>query len=102
MHDAPRFSLIELIRDGVRFRDIVTPGRSTTRWRWTSRWAASTNTVLHVLALAREADVEYPVARFNEVAERVPHLAKVSPAWDGNRQWHIAGCAQRRAASTRS
>ncbi len=27
--------------------------------------------------------------RFNEVAERVPHLAKVSPAWDGQRQWHI-------------
>jgi dihydroxy-acid dehydratase len=25
----------------------------------------------------------------NEVAERVPHLAKVSPAWDGDRQWHI-------------
>jgi dihydroxy-acid dehydratase len=49
----------------------------------------STNTVLHVLALAREAGLEYPVARFNEVAERTPHLAKVSPAWDGARQWHM-------------
>ena len=49
----------------------------------------STNTVLHVLALAREAEVEYPLARFNEVAERTPHLAKVSPAWDGARQWHM-------------
>ena len=49
----------------------------------------STNTVLHVLALAHEAGIDYPLARFNEVAERVPHLAKVSPAWDGNRQWHI-------------
>ncbi|HXL86607.1 MAG TPA: dihydroxy-acid dehydratase, partial [Gemmatimonadaceae bacterium] len=25
----------------------------------------------------------------NDVSDRVPHLAKVSPAWDGNRQWHI-------------
>ena len=36
----------------------------------------STNTVLHVLALAREAEVDYPLARFNEVAERTPHLAR--------------------------
>ena len=49
----------------------------------------STNTVLHVLALAREAGVDYPLTRLNEVADRVPHLAKVSPAWDGERQWHM-------------
>jgi dihydroxy-acid dehydratase len=45
--------------------------------------------VLHVLALAREAGLDYPLARFNEVAARVPHLAKVAPAWDGQRQWHM-------------
>jgi dihydroxy-acid dehydratase len=33
--------------------------------------------------------VDYPIARFNEIAERVPHLAKISPAWDGERQWHM-------------
>jgi dihydroxy-acid dehydratase len=49
----------------------------------------STNTVLHVLALANEAGVDYPIDRFNDVAERVPYLAKVSPAWDGARQWHM-------------
>jgi dihydroxy-acid dehydratase len=49
----------------------------------------STNTVLHVLALARETGLDYPVGRFNEVSDRTPHLAKVSPAWDGPRQWHI-------------
>jgi dihydroxy-acid dehydratase len=49
----------------------------------------STNTVLHVLALAQEAEVELPLARFNEVANRTPHLVKVSPAWDGERQWHM-------------
>jgi dihydroxy-acid dehydratase len=45
--------------------------------------------VLHVLALAREAGVEYRLSRFNDVAERAPHLAKISPAWDGDRQWHM-------------
>ena len=49
----------------------------------------STNTVLHVLALARETDLDYPVGRFNDVSDRTPHLSKVSPAWDGPRQWHI-------------
>src|SRR5690606_24216514 len=38
---------------------------------------------------AREAGLDYPIERFNEVSNRVPHLAKVSPAWDGDRQWHI-------------
>jgi dihydroxy-acid dehydratase len=42
-----------------------------------------------VLALAHEAEADFPLARFNEVAERTPHLVKVSPAWDGNRQWHM-------------
>jgi len=40
----------------------------------------STNTVLHTLALAREAGVDYPIARLNEVAERVPNICKVSPS----------------------
>src|SRR4029079_917683 len=38
---------------------------------------------------AHEAGVDYPLRRFNEIAERTPHLAKVSPAWDGPRQWHM-------------
>ena len=42
----------------------------------------STNTVLHTLALAHEAGFEYPIERINEVAERVPHLAKIAPASD--------------------
>jgi dihydroxy-acid dehydratase len=45
--------------------------------------------VLHVLALTRETGLDYPVARFNDVSDRTPHLAKVSPAWDGKRQWHM-------------
>jgi dihydroxy-acid dehydratase len=42
----------------------------------------STNTVLHTLAIAHEAGIEYPIERINEVAERVPHLAKIAPASD--------------------
>lgn len=81
--------LMELIHAGRSFKDIVTTQAIDNAIALDVAMGGSTNTVLHVLAIAREAGVEYPVARFNEVAERVPHLAKVSPAWDGPRQWHI-------------
>ena len=81
--------LLRLVRDNVTFRDIVTPHAIDNAVALDVAMGGSTNTVLHVLALAREAEVDYPLARFNEVAERTPHLAKVSPAWDGDRQWHM-------------
>src|SRR3954452_25330874 len=83
------FKLMELLERGVNFLDIVTPAAIDNAVALDVAMGGSTNTVLHVLALAREAGVDYPVARFNEVAERVPHLTKISPAWDGDRQWHI-------------
>ena len=81
--------LMSLAEANVCFRDIVTGEAIDNAMALDVAMGGSTNTVLHVLALAREAGLEYPVARFNEVAERTPHLAKVSPAWDGGRQWHM-------------
>jgi dihydroxy-acid dehydratase len=80
---------MRLVRDNVCFRDIVTPEAIDNAVALDVAMGGSTNTVLHVLALAHEAEVDYPLARFNEVAERTPHLTKISPAWDGNRQWHM-------------
>lgn len=40
----------------------------------------SSNTVLHSLAIAHEADVDYDLSRINDVSRRTPHLCKVSPA----------------------
>ena len=81
--------LMQLVRQGRAFLDVVTAEAIDNEIALDMAMGGSTNTVLHVLALAREAGVDYPLARFNEVAARVPHLAKVSPAWDGPRQWHI-------------
>ncbi|HJQ20649.1 MAG TPA: dihydroxy-acid dehydratase [Gemmatimonadaceae bacterium] len=81
--------LMRLVETDTRFLDIVTADAIDNAMALDVAMGGSTNTVLHVLALAREAGVDYPIERINEVAERVPHLAKVSPAWDGNRQWHI-------------
>ncbi len=39
----------------------------------------STNTILHLLAIAREAEVRLPLSRFDEISRRVPYLCKMSP-----------------------
>jgi dihydroxy-acid dehydratase len=82
-------AVLALLERGVTFRDVVTENAIDNAIALDVAMGGSTNTVLHVLALAREAGVNYPIARFNEIAERVPHLAKISPAWDGDRQWHM-------------
>ena len=40
----------------------------------------STNTVLHILAIAREAGVEYDIQRINALSRRTPNICKVSPS----------------------
>ena len=40
----------------------------------------STNTVLHTLAIANEAEMDFDLHELNEHAERVPYICKVSPA----------------------
>jgi dihydroxy-acid dehydratase len=42
----------------------------------------STNTVLHTLAIAHEAGIEYDLREINKIAEKVPYLAKIMPASD--------------------
>jgi dihydroxy-acid dehydratase len=81
--------VLTLLERNICFRDIVTSQAIDNAMALDMAMGGSTNTVLHVLALAREAGLDYPVARFNEVSDRVPHLSKVSPAWDGPQQWHI-------------
>ena len=91
-HDLARRAARELMRlltDDVRFGDIVTANAIDNAMALDVAMGGSTNTVLHVLALTRESGLDYPIERFNEIAERIPHLAKVSPAWDGDRQWHM-------------
>jgi dihydroxy-acid dehydratase len=74
--------LMELIKQDIKPRDIVTIEAIDNAFALDMAMGGSTNTVLHTLALAHEAGFEYPVARINEVAARVPHLAKIAPASD--------------------
>jgi dihydroxy-acid dehydratase len=77
--------LMELIKLDLKPRDIVDIKAIDNAFALDMAMGGSTNTVLHTLALAHEAGIEYPIERINEIANRVPHLAKIAPASD----WHI-------------
>lgn len=74
--------LMYLIENDIKPRDIVTEKTIDNAFALDMAMGGSTNTVLHTLALANEAGVEYSLERINAVAERVPHLAKLAPASD--------------------
>lgn len=74
--------LMHLIENDIRPRDIVTEETIDDAFALDMAMGGSTNTVLHTLAIANEAEVEYDLRRINEVAERVPYLCKISPASD--------------------
>lgn len=74
-----------LIEQDLTARRIVTAEAIDDAFALDMAMGGSTNTVLHTLALAYEAGIDYPLARLNDVAARVPHICKVSPA----SQWHM-------------
>ncbi len=74
--------LMKLIELDLKPRDIVTKDAIDNAFALDMAMGGSTNTVLHTLAIAHEAGIEYPIERINEIAARVPHLAKIAPASD--------------------
>ena len=77
--------IMTLIERDIKPRDIVTAEAIDDAFALDMAMGGSTNTVLHTLALAHEAGVDYPLSRINSVAEKVPHICKVSPAG----KWHM-------------
>jgi len=77
--------IMTLIERDIKPRDIVTPEAIDDAFALDMAMGGSTNTVLHTLALAHEANVDYPLSRINSVADKVPHISKVSPAG----KWHM-------------
>jgi dihydroxy-acid dehydratase len=77
---AAAHQLMKLIELDLKPLDIVTPQAIDNAFALDMAMGGSTNTVLHTLALAREAGVDYPLARLNQLSGQVPTLCKVSPS----------------------
>jgi len=74
--------LIELVKKDIRPRDIITREAIDNAFALDMAMGGSTNTVLHTLAIAHEAGIEYDLRDINKIAEKVPYLAKIMPASD--------------------
>jgi len=61
-------------------RDIVTQKSLDNAFVLDMAMGGSTNTVLHTLAIAHEAGVEYGLDRIDEISKRCPNICKVSPS----------------------
>jgi dihydroxy-acid dehydratase len=72
-------AVIELIRNGITTRDIITRQSLENAIAIIMAFGGSTNAVLHLLALAHEAEVELELADFHRIGSKVPLLADVKP-----------------------
>ena len=77
--------ILTLLERDIKPRDIITADAIDDAFALDMAMGGSSNTVLHTLALANEAGVDYPLERINAVADKVPHICKVSPAG----KWHM-------------
>lgn len=72
--------VMELWRRGVRALDILTPAAFKNALALDMALGCSTNTILHLTAIAREAGVDIPLMLVNEISERTPNLCRLAPA----------------------
>lgn len=84
--------LLRMIKEDVKPRDLITKEAIDDAFALDMAMGGSTNTVLHTLAIAHEAEIPYNMEQINEVAKRIPYLAKIMPASDYSmHDVHLAG-----------
>jgi dihydroxy-acid dehydratase len=76
--------VMALFANGVRPLDILTPAAFHNAFTVDMALGGSTNSVLHLLAIAHEAGVEIPLRELNDFSARTPHLCRMSPAEGGH------------------
>src|SRR5690242_16960097 len=72
-------AVVELIRQGITARQIMTKEAFENAIAVVMAFGGSTNAVLHLLAIAHEADVDLTIDDFRRIGAKVPHLADVKP-----------------------
>ena len=72
--------VMQMLRDNVRALDILTADAFYNAFSTDMAMGGSTNSVLHLLAIAHEAGVEVDLLSLNAFSARTPHLCKLAPA----------------------
>src|SRR5207237_8143556 len=72
-------ALVRLIERNIRPRDIITRKSLENAYTLVLALGGSPNAVLQLMAIAREAEVEWTLADFDRIGAKVPHLADLRP-----------------------
>ncbi|MGZ0243316.1 MAG: dihydroxy-acid dehydratase [Actinomycetales bacterium] len=72
-------AVVNLIDKGITARQIMTKPAFENAIAVLMAFGGSTNAVLHLLAIAREAEVDLQLSDFNRIADKVPHLGDLKP-----------------------
>src|SRR6187397_2086975 len=72
-------AVVNMLRQGITARDIMTKPAFENAIAVVMAFGGSTNAVLHLLAIAHEANVDLSLEDFSRVGAKVPHLADVKP-----------------------
>ena len=74
--------IMELLAGNIRPRDIINRDSIHNAFAVDMALGGSTNSVLHLMAVAHEAGVDFPLSLVNEISQHTPQLCKLSPAGD--------------------
>ena len=84
--------IMQVLAKNLRPRDVMTPAAFANALRVDMALGCSTNSVLHLTAIAHEAGVPMPLKRINEISATTPNLCHLSPAGpDLIQDLHLAG-----------
>ncbi len=72
-------AVVQMLREGITARQVMTMDAFENAIAVVMALGGSTNAVLHLLAIAREADVDLTLDDFNRIGDKVPHLADLKP-----------------------
>ncbi|HIC39691.1 MAG TPA: dihydroxy-acid dehydratase [Candidatus Marinimicrobia bacterium] len=72
--------VLKMVNNDVKPRDIITKDSIRNAFALDVAMGGSTNTVLHTLAIAHEAGIDFDLKELNEISKQTPYICKVSPA----------------------
>jgi len=73
-------AIMKLLQKNIRPRDIITRDSLHNAFVADMAMGGSTNSILHLMAIAHEAGIEFPLSLVNDISAKTPHLCKLSPS----------------------
>ncbi|GAI64253.1 unnamed protein product, partial [marine sediment metagenome] len=72
--------VMDVLAKDIRPKDIITRDSIYNAFAVDMALGGSTNSTLHLMAIAHEAGIAFPLSLVNEISQRIPHICKLSPA----------------------